>query len=188
MINRSASESAFWLKMDYLLSHVGDPLSINEGQMSPSFFDSFQFQGGGGNLFEDMLANDLGWSIVSHRVACLFAQCSNSEDIKLVKLPERVCQIHSKLAEYSVLGIKRKIACLDLVNSDLRWGKFPREHISAIYRGVLKEPMIPENVDIFHVAEYPVMPVVSSRLAKAIADLCPKGLVFEEMTAIPSKS
>ena len=58
-----------------------------------------------------------------------------------------------------------------------------RKHISSFRECILKESAIPEDVDVFLLVEYPVIPVISSRLAKMIAELFPTGFVFDAIIA-----
>jgi len=186
-ISHSFSRDAFRLKVNYPVSEVRDTLALDRPEPTPKgFLDTFSYAKSSGTVFEDMLSNDMGWNIFSPRLVKLLSECRNNQDIELFSLPEIACQLHPKLRGYRVLGIKREILCLDAGESDLRWGNLPDggKHIAAIFECVLKEKEVPEDVDIFRLTEYPVMPIISSRLATAFAEFSPTGFVVDVIKAI----
>ena len=186
-IKHKVSRDAFKLKINYPLGKVRDTLALDRPEPTPKgFLDTFSYAKAGGQAFEDMLSNDMGWNIFSARLTKLLSECRNNYDIELFQLPEDACQLHPKLRDYRVLGIKREIPCIDVDESDLRWGNLPNggKHISAIYECVLREKAVPEDVDVFRLTEYPVMAVISSNLATAFAGLSPTGFVAHVIRAV----
>ena len=187
IITRNSSKDAFKLKIDYSLEEVPDTLALNRPVPTPrDFLEKFSYVKAGGQRLEDMLANDMGWEIFSERIASIFARCKNASEIELFPLPRKVLQLNPALNGYRVLGIKREIPCLDVEESDLRWGNLPNggRHVSAIYECILRESAVPEDVDVFRVAEYPVMTIISSSLAMTIAEYYPTGFVYEVIEAV----
>src|SRR5689334_3791202 len=119
-IGRNYSNHAFKLQIDYSLEQVRDTLALNRPEPTPSnFLGLFEYTESGGQLFEDMLANNMGWKILSKRIADAFSESWNSQDIELLPLPEKVVQFNSQLRDYRVLGIKRAIPCVDIEESDI---------------------------------------------------------------------
>jgi hypothetical protein len=186
-IRRKFSKDAFKLKIDYPIGEVRDTLALDRPERTPKgFLETFSYTKSRGSLFEDMLANDIGWNIFSPRLVKLLSECRNNYDLEFFPLPETACRFHPKLAEYRVLGVKREIACIDLDESDLHWENLPAggKYIAAVYDCVLREKEISEEVDVFRVTEYPVMTVISSQLATEFAKLSPSGFVFRVIKAV----
>jgi hypothetical protein len=183
-INRKFAADAFKLRIDYDLDKVRDTRALFKPQPTPkTFLEKFRYTCRDGEVLEDMLANTLGWSIFSERLADVLSQCNNRCDIELHSLPEKVWALHPKLKEYRVLGIKKAVTCVDQEKSQILWGSLPNgmKHISSFRECVLKKSCIPENLDMFLIEEYPVMPIISSRLAAKIAEFYPTGFVFEKL-------
>ncbi len=186
-LSHNFSREAFKLKVSYPAEEVRDTLALDRTEPTPrDFLDSFNYTKSSGTVLEDMLSNNIGWNIFSPRLVKLLSECRNNQDIELFPLPENACRLHSNLRGYRVLGIKREIPCIDVGESDLRWSNLPDggKHIAAIYECVLRENAIPEDVDIFRMTEYPVVPVISSRLATAFAKFSPTGFIVHVIKAV----
>jgi len=186
-IHRRFSRDAFKLKVNYPIGEIRDTLALDSPEATPKgFLDSFSYTSSPGTVFEDMLSNDIGWNIFSPRLVKLLSECRNSQDIELLLLPQNACRLHPLLREYRVLGVKREIPCIDVGESDLHWEDIPDggKYIAAVYECVLREKAIPEDIDIFRLTEYPVVPVISSRLAAAFAEFSPTGFVFHTIKAV----
>jgi len=132
---------------------------------------------------EDMVANSLGWKIVSDRLVQMFKSCANFKDIELIPLPDKAVQLDGRLGEYRVLGIKRHIECVNYDHSDILWTS-SGEHILSFRECVLNSDSIPIDTDIFLIEEYPVFPVISAELAIKMAEIRPTGFTFEKIRAV----
>jgi hypothetical protein len=175
------------LRIDYSVDVVRDTLALNRPAPTPAgFLENFRYELVVGAEFQDMLANNMGWRIVSTRVGEVLSKCRNVGEFELLPLPEHVNRIRPELSSYRVLGIKRHVRCVDLEESDILWGGCAegRRAISSFRECVLSEPRIPPDVDIFLLEEYPVMPIISGQLAMALAALRPTGFVFQEIRAV----
>src|SRR5205807_6289417 len=123
---RNFARNALKIDIDYNLEDVEDTLALNSPNPTPrDFLGKFSYAKAGGELLEDMLANNIGWKVFSLRISDVFARCENSEEIELLPLPESVWQLNSVLADYRVLGVKRHIACADLERSEILWDRLP---------------------------------------------------------------
>jgi hypothetical protein len=185
-VGRNYARDAFKLEIDYSLDDVEDTLALfNAGKTPDNFLENFTYQQRGGRIFEDMLANNMGWCIFSARVAELLQACRNATEVELLALPPNALQINSVLRDYFVLGVKRWIKCVDHAHSNILYEEIEgKKHISSFRRCVLIEEQVPNGVDVFLMEEYPVFAVISSELALKISELRPTGFIFEEITAL----
>lgn len=88
-INRRFSRGVFKLTMDYSLDEVSDTLALNRPKPAPNgFLDKFSYCRSGSDEVEDMVANNLGWLIVSERIANVLKNSNNANEIELLALPE----------------------------------------------------------------------------------------------------
>jgi len=183
-IRRNYASNAFKLVLNYSLDKVPDTLVLNKPQPTPIYFlENFSYSKSGGDKIEDMAANNLGWRIFSSRIANVFQKCNNINDIELIPLPEKAVQLDQELKTYKVLGVKREVGCVNYEDSEILWDS-AHNHISSFRECVLHERSIPANFDVFLIAEYPVMPIISSGLAMKLAELHPTGFVFEKICAV----
>lgn len=175
---------AFLLDIAYSFDDVPDPLIIKYGGRVPdSFLNNFQFRRKRGASPEDLLANTIGWMIVSPRLASVLKTAKNASDLQPLELPSSFEQREPAIKGYCVLGVKRSVACLDDSKSDLAWGTGPKgeRYIKAMYRPVIQGGVISPEYDIFNIEEYPMYTVLSAELATRIATLRPTGFVYEEI-------
>jgi len=186
-INRKFASNAFKLMVDYDLDEVGDTLALMRSQPTPKdFLDKFEYTCRQSPVLEDMLGHSLGWLILSERLADVVRQCSNFQDVELHYLPEKVWPLHPSLEQYRVLSVKKEVKCVDEEKSDILWssGSSGSRYINSFRECILKESCIPDDLDMFRIEEYPVMVVISSRMAMKFAELYPTGFVFEKITAV----
>lgn len=182
-INRSFARDAFKIALDYSLDEVEDTLALNRPQPTPGdFLEKFNYVKSGGERLEDEVANSLGWWILSSRLVEVLQDCRNVCDIELLCLPKKVIELDGRLRDYRVLGIKRHIKCVDYGESDILFDS--QEHILSFRECVLSKRNIPDHMDIFLMAEYPVVPVISAELALKISELRPTGFVYEKIKAV----
>jgi hypothetical protein len=181
---RKFSKGTFKLDLDYTLDEVHDTLALFKPEPTPeSFLDKFSYAKAGGEMLEDMLANSLGWRILSGRLAKIFSNCKNTDDIELLSLPEKVLRCHPQLKEYRVLGIKKRVTCVNYEESEILWNS-DHTQILSFRHCVLNQGDIPDDLDVFLIAEYPVFPIISAELAMKIAELHPTGFVYEKIVAV----
>src|ERR1700744_5363426 len=101
-IRREFSRGAFKLTMGYSLDEVSDTLALNRPKPAPNdFLDKFTYCMSGSSDVEDMVANNLGWLIVSERIANILKKCNNANEIELLALPEKVRRLNRKLEGYA---------------------------------------------------------------------------------------
>ena len=175
------------LKVDYSIEDMTDPFAVETETVDAGLFLSkFQFRFIPGPQYEDLLNNNVSWIIVSPRLISVLKSCRNASDLQLVELPESIFSPDERLKGFSILGVRRRVACLDESRSDIRWGTLPsgKKHVLALYDFVLKESQIPEDCDVFFIDEYPAYPVFSHELAAEIATLYPRGFVYKEIEAL----
>lgn len=139
--------------------------------------DNFHFKEVKGSIRGDYLPNSIGWRVVSDRIANILNQSKNSSEIELLRFPAKAIGLFPVLGNYSLLGIKRNVACLDMGLSDMSFDTSGdgSEYISALHKTVIIGEKVPTDCEIFHVEEYPFFTVISERIAKLIADLKPIG-------------
>jgi hypothetical protein len=180
------------LDIDYSFNDVPNPFAINKIKNLPvGFIKNFKIKHAAGNELADCIPNGLGWYIVSARIVEILKEASNVADLNFIPLPTSVGVIHRELPKYSVLGITRRIECLDRASSQVRWAKGDKqEFVESIFKGVLRASQIPTNCDAFHLKEYPVVPILRRHVAAKIVALSPTGLECREfgVSGTPSPS
>jgi hypothetical protein len=170
------------LDIDYSFDDVPNPFAIKKITNIPvGFIEKFKIKHAGGNELADCIPNGLGWYIVSLRIVEILKEASNVADLNFIPLPTSVGIIHRELPRYSVLGITRRIECLDRASSQVRWAKGDKqEFVEAIFNGVLRATQIPADCNVFHLKEYPVVPILRGHVAVEIFALSPTGLECRE--------
>jgi hypothetical protein len=181
-ITKRASKLARRLSVDYSFDEVEDPMVVNYGNAPSNILKKFSYAFPG-YIMEDMLQCSLSWNVFSPRLIRMFRECSNSEDLQFLELPAEIVKSHPELQGYCVMGIRRQIACIDKERSELKLSE--HQQVDAVNNFVLTESSIGANIDVFYLAEYPVIPVISSRLALAISTFRPSGFRFIEMQTSP---
>jgi hypothetical protein len=178
---------SFKLLIDYSIDEVQDTLLLTKPGKTPSgFLNLFNYKKIGGSLFQDMLANNMGWKIFSSRVWKTLASCQNAQDLELHPLPSKVVDLFPQLHDYRVLGLKREIPCVDFEKSEITWfeSKNGIRGISSFKLCVLREAALDDDLDVFLIQEYPVMTIISGRLGYEISKLYPTGFVYERIEAL----
>jgi len=185
LIDRSFALSSLVVKIDYDFAEVIDPSTIDSPlEVGSGFLKNYRFRVGPGEL-HDMQANTIGWKIVSPKLVRLLKEFAIHNELEFVPLPEQSIAQNHGLKGYCVLGIKEQVRCLNIEQSEVRWSHGPAgKHILAIYKWVLRSDCIPADCNIFHVAEYPVVTVVSHKLAYAMSSMQLSGITYEEIPAL----
>jgi len=179
-IRQSFSTKAMRIGLNYSLEFV-DPYAISEEVPVPSdFLKSFEYTLHKGRL-EDLvpIVNGVNWLIFSPRTCEVLSSACNPGDIELLPLPVEEPGQSQCLKGYCVLGVKRRIACLDLQSSDLKRNENNPEWIMSLYKCVIKESAVPEDLNCFLIKEYHVFPVLRAGLAQALLALHPTGFKLE---------
>lgn len=160
------------LDIDYDLQDVPDPLCFLHGRGSEvKLASAFRFTALSGKILEDLIPNNLGWFIMSPRAVKAFAAGYNQADINYVSLKSNptVRTAMPGLEDYFVVGFRRVVFALDKEKSDVRWSQTaPSRLATAIYRGVLLPEALSDDCEVFMLGEWPVTPLVSSRLTDYI--------------------
>jgi len=131
----------------------------------------------------DSLPNSIGWMMVSERVATVLRDACGTMSIEVLRMPNRIAALSGELGPYYLIGVKKRIACLDIGNADVSSfdDTLDGHAISAIHKCVIKLNSIPEDCNVFHVAEYPYFAVVDDVVMGRLCMLKLAGLVFEEI-------
>lgn len=184
-IRLNPGEGVLSLGIEYSLEKVPQPnLWFYPVEIPTGYLDRFKFELDGSTP-EDLLHNSLGWHIFSPRVVEVLRTSRNSNDLRLVPLPELLTEQDKRLRGYCVLGIKREIKCVDVDRSDILWTNIlGKQYISSFRWCAINESLISENMDVFLLQEYPVMAIISAEMAMKIAELRPSGFIYEKIETL----
>ncbi len=177
------ASGALSITVDYAIDEVEEPFVMNHpGQTPAGFMEKFTYSLGTGHP-QDMLANSIGWLILSPRICNLFHRMCRPDEIELLPLPLAKIKGGENLRGYCAFGVKKRIECLDYDRSEILWSENEAKpgtmHILSLRRCVLKKSNIPKDLNCFLLAPYPVFPIITQALAKELAELRPSGLSLE---------
>jgi len=182
-IREDYSENAMSLAVHYTSEDIVDPLVLDTPSPTPEgFLSQFRYSIHAGDP-EDMLSNDIGWSIFSPRVVAAVADLCRSGEVEVLSLPIDHCKGAEPIRGYCVLGVKRWIECLDYSASDILWSEVnpPKRHILSFRRCAIRASAVPSGVNCFMLTECPAFAVVTATLADRLALLRPTGFVLEKI-------
>ncbi len=178
---RMSTDTSVHISLEYDLDDVLDPREVeSRSGVGAEWLTKYKYIVSGITL-QDCITNDVGWYILSERVMnVLFATCRNAHDINAIKFADQTVTQISFLKRYCICGITRTILCVNRERSDARWSKDAPNKADCIYKGNLTQTMIPDDADIFHLAECPTFPVVRSDVAKTLIEMNVTGIKFVE--------
>jgi|GEM_PF-4590464 hypothetical protein len=167
------------LALDYSLKNV-NPLAVDDEAFTPpDFLRRFEYTLYQGRLLDMIpIVNGISWQIFSPRIIKIIRTFCREDEVELLPLPVEENGPSRCLNGYSVLGVKRRVKCLDLDASEYRRNP---EYISALYKCVIKESAVPADLNCFMIKEYPAFQVFRATLANSIMALRPTGFSFERI-------
>ena len=183
------SKGALKLSVDYSFDDVPDPHIMNTPvKTTVGFVKSFRFAESG-HIREDMLANNASWVILSERICNILKTSCSKTEVELIPLSDNP-DASDRLKGYHILGVKKRIQCVDYDHSDILWSNRnpDRKHILSFRKCVIRDDAIPQDISCFLIAEYPSYPVMTSALVRIIELLHPSGLVFKPIEIVRKNS
>jgi hypothetical protein len=177
-LRKARGEEAAFLDVDYSFDDIDNPMIMWRREQPPAgFMDAFQFCFNPGRI-EDSLANGVSWYILSPRVLGVLKTASNSADLIVVPLPPRSQGLHPRLTDYAAVGVRRQLECLDHKKSDVSWAE-EGKHADDVFDGVIAADKVPDDVDIFLLKEWPVVPIIRNSIAQQLQQLEVTGFLFQ---------
>ena len=183
------SKGALKLSVDYSFDDVPDPHIMKKPVRTPgAFVKSFRFAESG-HIKEDMLANGVGWDILSERICNILKTSCSKTEIELIPLSDNP-NASDRLKGYHILGVTKRIQCVDYDHSDILWSNLnpDSKYILSFRKCVIRDDAVPQDINCFLIAEYPSYPVMTSALVRKIELLHPSGLVFKPIEIVRTNS
>ena len=137
------------------------------------YFSNFEFSINQKGIKQGFLANNLGWIILdTHRLKIENKESSPPwNEIHSWKLPTSLTSRDSELLNYRIIGFKQKVECIDYQQSDLTCESTEEglKYIASIRKLTLKVEKI-QKFNLFRIAEYPTIPVISEQIYTQLID------------------
>lgn len=181
-------DDAFSIRGSELSFNRPDRFCINNWTSDlGSYLSNFTFSINQNGPKQGFLANNLGWIIINN----CFLQIINDNSSTLLKeiiswtLPESLTCLDHELINYRIIAFRREIECLDYQNSDLVWETKDdgSKYIASIRKLVLKTEKI-QGYNMFRIAEFPFIPVISEQVYELLTLLKLTGWGAAEISQI----
>jgi hypothetical protein len=130
----------------------------------------------------DYVANPISWEICSSRMAAVVERLAGP-DVQFVKAPLYREQSGEYVPDYLILNALRRLPCLDLTNSSVRYRDEGKTQIASVDPPVIKASRVPAGTHVFRSEEFFPFLFFSEELFQDLYGARMRGLAFMECDA-----
>lgn len=149
--------------------------------LSESYLKHFDFNIGQNGREYDLLANSMGWYLVSSGIKSAISEACSPDEIQFLPFPSFEIISNIKIRQsYDLMNVLRGLDCVDLEGSslDFDYNDIGVKYISAVHELRLETNGIPREYNIFRLENLRTYTIVSEKVVRAINKSMPVACSF----------